>query len=340
VSDHDLIVIGASAGGVGALLDIAARLPANLPASVCVVLHMPPNGVSHLPYLLGRAGPLPARHPRDGTSLRRGHIYVAPPDHHLLVQDGVLRLSRGPRENRSRPAIDPLFRSAALAHGPRVIGVVLSGVLDDGTAGLLAIKENGGVAIVQDPEEAAFSGMPRSALDHVHVDACLSSMEIGPALVELAGRPASEEGGSPVSEELKQEVETAAFELDELQNPDRPGIPSVFSCPECHGVLYEVREGDLVRYRCRVGHAYAIDSLRTGQDEAVEGALWVALRALEEKAELTRRLQRTAEQRGLSTAARHFANDVQATLQRAATLRQLLLVEPSSPPEQAEESAG
>ena len=180
MSGHDMITIGASAGGVEALTELVRGLPVDLPASVFVSLHVPPHGTSMLPQILSRRGPLPAHHARDGEPIEPGRIYVAPPDLHLLIHQGVVRLSRGPRENGFRPAIDPLFRTAARWHGPRVVGVILSGTLDDGTAGLLAIKERGGFAVVQDPDDALFPGMPRNAMDVVHVDHVLPASEHPP----------------------------------------------------------------------------------------------------------------------------------------------------------------
>lgn len=194
---RDVIVVGTSAGGVEALRELAAALPPDLPASVLIVLHLSPGGPGLLPAILNRAGPLPAAHATDGEELRRGRIYVAPPDFHMLVADGRLRLARGPRENLHRPAIDALFRSAAAAWGPRVIGVVLTGALDDGTAGLGAIKRTGGVAVVQDPEEAAYPSMPRSALRNVRVDHCVPLAEIPPLLDQLSREPLAD-GPAPV----------------------------------------------------------------------------------------------------------------------------------------------
>lgn len=324
---RDIVVVGASAGGVETLMRLVATLPANFAGAICVVLHLPADGVSRLPLLLNRAGPLPASHPTEGQRLSPGHIYVAPPDRHLLVTSGVLHLSRGPRENHSRPAIDPLFRSAALAYRSRVVGVILSGTLDDGAAGLRTIKAMGGYAIVQDPAEAAFPGMPENALAYSAVDATLRIADIGTELVRLTQQPAGEERGDVMPEEMQQEVDVANFDPADLQDPDRPGHPSVFSCPECHGVLYEVRDGEFSRYRCRVGHAYASDSLRSGQEEAIEEALWVALRALEEKAELTRRLMRGARERNLALAAARYAQELGGVQERAAVLRTLLIAE-------------
>jgi two-component system, chemotaxis family, protein-glutamate methylesterase/glutaminase len=186
---NNIIVIGASAGGVEALSTLVRALPAGLPAAVFVVLHIPAQSPSLLPSILSRAGQLPAIQPTDGMAISPGCIYVAPPDHHMLLERGYIRIVRGPRENRHRPAIDPLFRSAARSYGARVTGVILTGTLDDGTAGLLAVKQRGGIAIVQDPKEALYTSMPRSALDHVAVDYCASLGEIATRLVELAHAP-------------------------------------------------------------------------------------------------------------------------------------------------------
>ena len=184
---RDIIVVGASAGGVNALATLAEGLPPDLPASVLVALHLAPGVTSILPEILARAGRLPAVHPKDGEAYEKGKIYVAPPDHHLLVREGHLRLTRGARENLHRPAIDPLFRSAALAHGPRVIGVVLTGSLDDGTAGLSAVKRCGGTAVVQDPSDASHPSMPAAALKNVAVDHSVPLSEMAALLARLAG---------------------------------------------------------------------------------------------------------------------------------------------------------
>lgn len=224
---HDLIVIGASAGGVEALLTIVRDLPVDLPAAICVVLHLPPTSPSRLPHLLTRAGPLPATHAENGEPLELGHIYVAPPDYHLLVRPGHLELSRGPRENRSRPAIDALFRSAALAYGRRVVGVVLSGALDDGTAGLLAVKQGGGLAVVQDPDDALFDGMPRNAIERVNVDVVAPGDVLAPLLARLASTLVDGNGGVPATDQLRAE----STMTDGERSPMSSGPPRAMSAP-------------------------------------------------------------------------------------------------------------
>jgi two-component system chemotaxis response regulator CheB len=328
---RDLIVVGASAGGVEALKELVRGLPADLPAAVCVVLHIPAHGTSVLPNILTRSGPLPAMHPRDGQELVPGRIYIAPPDHHLLVRRGQMRLSRGPRENGHRPAVDPLYRSAALAYGPRVLGVVLSGSLDDGTAGMEAIRQRGGVTIVQDPAEALYPGMVRSVLETVEVDHCLPIAEISALLARRAAEEVPDGGDPAMSDEMERESEIAAFEADELHHPDRPGTPSGFACPDCGGSLFELTEGELIRFRCRVGHAWAAHSLLAQQSEEVETALWSALRALEERAALCEQVARRMGRRGhTDRSARRFQEQAAEARNRAAVLRQVLISQPTT----------
>jgi two-component system chemotaxis response regulator CheB len=322
---HDIIVIGASAGGVEALMNLVRALPPDLPAAVCIVLHLPAQSPSMLPNILARAGALPVAQARDRAPIEHGQIYVAPPDHHLLVERGHLRIVHGPRENRHRPAVDPLFRSAARAYGPRVLGVILTGTLDDGTAGLQAIKQRGGLAIVQDPEDALYPGMPRSAIEHVAVDYILPLAEIAPLLVRLAHQPVDEQAAPAVSKEMAQEIKVAQMDMDMMTSDDHPGAPSAFSCPECGGVLWELRDGDLVRFRCRTGHAYSPESVLAGQADVLEEALWVALKTLEEHASLSRRLGHQARERGHQRIAARFDERVHDAEQRIALIRQVLI---------------
>jgi two-component system chemotaxis response regulator CheB len=332
---HDLIVIGASAGGVEAISKLVAGLPANLPAAVCVVVHLRPYSESHLARVLERSGPLPVVPAKQDLPLERGTIYVAVPDMHLLVQrDGdevVLRLVRGPRENRSRPAVDPLFRSAALAFGPRVIGVILSGALDDGTAGLWTVKDRGGIAVVQDPDDAAVPSMPASALAEVEVDHVAPAEALGPLLARLAREPAGQQASEAelarhgdATDQLHRELGIVEVDDEYHQRSERYGEPSRFPCPECGGVLWDVSGEGPVRFRCEVGHAHSAASLAESQTEVIEAAMWAALRALEDKVELSRRRASTARENGLSGLTDQFVVEEQAAQQHAAQLRALL----------------
>lgn len=322
---HDIIVIGASAGGVEALVTLTRSLQRKLEAAVFVVLHIPAQSPSLLPEILSRAGPLKAVQATDDLKIEYGHIYVAPPDHHMLVERGKVCVVHGPKENRHRPAVDPLFRSAALAYGPRVIGAILTGSLDDGTAGLLAVKRRGGIAIVQDPDEALYPSMPMSALANVEVDYTLPLASIGPLLGQLADKRAKEEGGYPVSEDMEKETKQAEMDLAIMHNNTHVGAPSAFSCPECGGVLWEIQDGDLLRFRCRVGHAFSVESVLAEQSETLEEALWVALKTLQESVDLAQRLALQARTRGQEWLARRFDAKSQDAEQRATLIRRVLL---------------
>lgn len=279
--------------------------------------------------ILSRASALPAIHPEDGDPIEHGRIYVAPPDQHLLVHHNQVRLSRGPRENRTRPAADPLFRSAAIAYRPRIVGVVLTGTLDDGSAGLLAVKQLGGTAVVQDPADALFSGMPDSALRNVMVDHQLPLSDIGPLLMRLANEPIEEGVDVVMSDQETGDIqaESRVFEMDPevLTIDQRPGTLSQFGCPECGGVLRELHDSSMIRFRCRTGHAYSSESLLAAQAESFEGALWSALRALEEKVSLTRRLVRRAADSGHPLMQQRFTEQLEDAETHADTLRSLLL---------------
>jgi two-component system chemotaxis response regulator CheB len=289
MSGKDIIVIGASAGGIEALKVLAAGLPRDFSASVLIVLHIAPYGLGILPEILERAGSLPASNARDWEQIMPGHIYVAPPDYHLLVeQSGYMRLTQGPKENRFRPAVDPLFRSAAYAFGPRVVGVVMTGWLDDGTAGLYAIKERGGTAVVQHPDDALAPSMPLSAMKHVEVDHCVPLREIAPLLERLAGLPVDVEGESRVSDRMETEVRIAME--DKALDITKWGEPSLYACPECHGALLQLTEGSHVRFRCHTGHAYSSDSLMAEMAGKTEESLWNAVRSVQEQVMLMRHL--------------------------------------------------
>lgn len=333
---HDIIVVGASAGGVEVLSQLVRGLPANLPAAIFVVLHISPNGPSVLPNILNRRSALNALHPKDGDPILHGRIYVAPPDRHLLVKRGHIQVAHGPKENRHRPAIDPLFRTAARAYGARVVGIVLSGALDDGTAGLMAIKNKGGVAIAQDPEEALYDSMPRSAIENVKVDCILPVSEMPPVLVRLANELVEEielqEENNGSDRELDMESGMAELDIGAMQSGNRPGKPSGYSCPECGGVLWELHDDNLLRFRCRVGHAYSAESLLDNQNEVLEEALWSALRGLKERGVLAQRMAKRSREQGHNLTAQRFEAQAEEAEQHAEVIRQVLLNESRQSP--------
>ena len=305
-----IVVVGASAGGVDALMQIAAKLPRDLAAPIFVVLHIPADSPSLLPQVLARRGKLAAQHGEDGL-----------------------------RENRMRPAIDPLFRSAAVAAGSNTIAVVLTGSLDDGTAGMIAIKEQGGYAIVQDPGDAMYPAMPQSAIEHVEdVDEVVPLDQIADAIVRAVGHNArrQEPDTTPRSELMK--MENRISHMESMHDDNRPGRPSMYSCPECGGVLNEISEGDFVRYRCQVGHAYSPETMLGAQTDLIEEALWSALKTLEENARLSRRLAATERERGHEWMAKRFDEREEDARKRTEVIRQFLLSQTGTAPVEAEAS--
>ncbi|GLV54738.1 chemotaxis protein CheB [Dictyobacter sp. S3.2.2.5] len=328
MAGQDIVVVGASAGGVEALMTLVSGLPRNLSAALFVALHLSSDGPSRLPEILSRAGVLPAVHPADGEPIEYGKIYVAPPDYHLLLERGCVKLIRGPKENRNRPAIDPLFRSAAHAYGRRAAGVILTGGLDDGTSGLFTIKQKRGLAVVQDPQEALYSSMPRSALAHVDVDYVLPLHEIAPLLTRLANEHRDGEdlrATDPSQDECQAEDKVTNMENNDLQREELKGDPSAFSCPECGGVLWEMKNGTLQRFRCRVGHAFSAESMLVEQSEELDKALWMALKTMEEKAELLQRMRDNAHQHSNSWLAQSLETRFVEAQRHSQTLRQLLV---------------
>ncbi len=276
-----IIVIGASAGGVEAIRSLVAALPADLDAALFIVLHIGAHK-SELPLLLNQWGRLKGSHPANGEEIRRGHIYVAPPDHHMVLEPGVIRLTRGPRENWARPAVDPLFRSAARVYGAGVAGIILTGGLNDGTAGLFEVKQRGGTTIVQDPQDAADASMPLSALRHVAVDHCLPVRAM-PALIEqLVGRQPADVVVTQAAPRVPETEEmTAEYRLDD---------PVAVTCPDCGGALRRTELGTLTQFRCHIGHVYTAEVMVAAQFAAMEWALEAALRALSERGELCRQM--------------------------------------------------
>jgi two-component system chemotaxis response regulator CheB len=321
-----LVVIGASAGGIQALLELVGALPTDFPAAVCIVTHLPAHPHSRLPDILSRAGPLPASHPEDGERFQAGHIYCAPADHHLLIEGDLLLIRRGPTENRFRPSIDALFRSAAYMHRERVIGVVLSGMLDDGTSGLWSIKRLGGITVVQNPDDALYDSMPLSALQQVEIDHIVRAEDLAAKLTALLAEPVHTE---PVLNEevwyrLGLEVSIAsggrAFEKGVMNI----GTPSTFACPECHGVLVEFREGQVMRYRCHTGHAYSAGVLLSHIREQTEQVLIQGQRALEEETMLLTQLGQGFVDSGDQVTAQQFFQQAAVAEARKRLLLQVL----------------
>ncbi len=319
MANHDIITIGASAGGVHALAEVIGGLPANLPASVFAVLHLGEGRTSALPSILGRAGHLPVKHPEASERIRKGWVYTAPPDRHMVVNDSSVHLLQGPRENGYRPAIDVLFRSAARSFGRRVVGVVLTGNLDDGTAGLAAIKSAGGMALVQDPAEADYPGMPRSAIENVAVDHVVPLDRVAELLVRLVNEPIAD---FTVPSFLAGEEELG-------QSGQLHGTPSGFTCPDCGGGLWELSEAGLTRYRCRTGHAFSPESLLDAQGRSREEAMWAAVRSLEEMADLARRMEARMHERGLHYAEGRYSTRAAEAERHAMVLRETLSNRPA-----------
>jgi two-component system chemotaxis response regulator CheB len=309
---RDVVAVGASAGGVEALRALVGGLPVDYPGAVLVVLHVPRDAPSALAAILDRSGPLPAEQAVDGRPLQQGRIYVAPADFHMMVLDHRIRLTRGPAENGHRPAVDPLFRSVARTFGRRAVGVVLSGARDDGAAGLATIAGCGGTTVVQDPQDALYPWMPRAALDRCDVDHVVPAAKVGAVLADITAMPLPDGPQQPVAALL--EAEVAMSSLGPLTADELPVTPAGFGCPACGGSLFQLDDDPVPRYRCRVGHAWSPDSLLDEQAIALEGALWMALRALEEKAALGRRMAQTRLTRHPATGTRYrdLADDAEA----------------------------
>jgi two-component system chemotaxis response regulator CheB len=318
---HDIIVIGGSAGALDPLRRMVAELPSELAASLFVVLHRPAYLDDMLRNLLSGSSKLPVRMPSDGEELESGTVYIAPPDHHLILKEDYMRLTRGPRENQWRPAIDVLFRSAAVVYGPRVVGVILSGALDDGSAGLAAVKRCGGIAIVQAPADAAVSEMPGSAIRNASVDHIVPAQQLAPIIQRIAGQPSAPAQEIPAELLLEAQIAEGRRTSVDLQNS--LGELTPFTCVDCGGPLWRQR-GDGLRFRCLTGHALSAHSLERGLDQNLEAAIWAAIRQFEQRTNLQRAMAEGEERKGRSIVASNYRDRASEAQSHAKTLRQLL----------------
>ncbi|HTD36710.1 MAG TPA: chemotaxis protein CheB [Candidatus Limnocylindrales bacterium] len=330
MSARNVVVIGASAGGLEGLMRIVRDLTPGLPSAFFVAMHVSPSAHSRLPEILGRI----ARYPTSavtpaGDQIAEGRIYVATPDRHIVIEDGRVFASAGPRENHHRPSIDALFRSAALAYGSRTVGVILSGTLDDGTAGLRWIKRADGIALVQDPAEALFRGMPASAIANVNVDRVLRAEEIAAGIADAVTR-----GGGEVVSDNGSVDDQGAPRSEEGAHP-----ASDFVCPDCGGTLFRMGDDEVMRFRCRVGHAYSPEGLHAEQSRNLEESLWTAVRSLEEHADLSRRLAAWARRASLPIAEVNFTSRADDALRKAAVVRRALDERSDVPQEPQPETA-
>jgi two-component system chemotaxis response regulator CheB len=308
MANRDVLAIGTSAGGVEALIHLATELPREIPASLLITIHLPSFARSSLDDVLTRAGRLPAQFAVDGEPIRKGRIYIAPPNRHLLLDGERLSLGQGPRENNARPAIDPMLRSAAVCCSARTIGVVLTGTMGDGASGLWAVRQAGGISVVQDPKDAAFSEMPLTALSRAKPEHVASLTEMPGLLVRLAHEPAGLP--RPLPRSIRYEVEIARSGNSSMNGMDEIGRRSVLGCPDCGGVMWEIDEGEMPRYRCHVGHTYTAEVMSLALDESLRRALASALRALDERVALARKLYQQAWNGGHRLLAENWADKV------------------------------
>jgi two-component system chemotaxis response regulator CheB len=324
--NQSIVVVGASAGGVEALSTLLAALPGDLPAAVFVVLHIPSHTASELHLVLDRVSALHVVSAKDDQAIKAGTVYVAPTDRHLMVEGGVVRVTRGPKECRVRPAIDVLFRSAATHHGARVIGVILTGTLDDGTAGLWAIKDHHGIALVQDPSETAFPSRAQSAIANVDVDLVAPLEELAREIVRrtaetdvITGQEASSGSRHRVESEIARNGNGLRSGVMDL------GAISKYTCPDCHGVLVQIEEGSIIRFRCHTGHAFSLQTLIAEVNESIDTGLWDTLRAVEERVMLLHQMADLAGRAGATQEAERLHAQAKETEERLQPLRELVL---------------
>ena len=325
---HDIIVIGTSAGGLKALGALLSALPADINAVLFIVQHLAADKPSILPQILADVGSLPVSHPSDKEPIQTGRIYVAPPDHHLLLNQSLMRVVRGPQENRFRPAIDALFRSAARAYGSRVVGVVLTGYLDDGTVGLQAVKKRGGVAVVQDPNEAEYPSMAKSALRFVQIDYCLPLAEISNLLVRLSKEPAVEQEAHPVTKELEIESRIAEQQMNTqefLEHVEAIGTRTTYTCPECNGSIWQIGKEEPLRFRCHTGHSFTANVFLAEQTQNLENALWSATRVMEEKVTFLRQMASQMRSYNLQSAVAKYEDHAKSMDAEVSLIRGIIL---------------
>lgn len=331
MANRDIIVVGASAGGVPALIELVRNFPPGLKASVFVVLHVSPHLPSQLPQIITRSGYLKAVHPRDDQVMEQGMIYVAPPNHHMLLEDNRILIKKGPKENRFRPSIDALFRSAAYTFKTRAIGIILSGMLDDGTSGMWSVKRMGGLAIIQAPDDAIYSSMPNSVVEYVDADYTVPVSEMAGLIQQLISEPAPEKPEMDQDEirRVETEIQIAAqknaFEMG-LQDM---GQRSLLTCPECNGSLVQFKEGKRTRYRCHTGHAFTQNSLMGNVSKAIEDKLWQTVRSLEELIIILEEMAKQYEQSGQLAQADQFYKKVQKIRKKAARLHEYIFEQES-----------
>lgn len=328
MAGHDIIVIGTSAGGLKALRAVLKELPAEIGAAIFVVQHLAADKKSHLPKLLGAVSDLPVSSPADGETFLPGRVYVAAPDCHLLLHGDRVRVLRGPQENRFRPSIDALFRSAARSHGSRVIGMVLTGYLDDGTVGLQTIKKRGGVTVVQDPEEAEYPSMPRTALRYVKVDHTVPIAEAGALLVRLVAEPAAAQEDFPTTPAIEIESNIAEQVMNTkefLENVEQIGERTTYSCPDCNGSIWQIGEEEPLKLRCHVGHSFTGEVFSAEQSRNIESALWTAIRIMEEKVSFSRQLADRKRKQSLLNAADAYEKEANALDSGVTKVRDLIV---------------
>jgi two-component system, chemotaxis family, protein-glutamate methylesterase/glutaminase len=319
---HDIVVIGCSAGGVEVLPKILSKLPRNTPAAIFVAMHVSAMTESYLPRIIGRSAKMPAEHAQHGEAIQPGKIYVAPPDQHMMLTETTIELTHGPKENRHRPAVDPLFRSAARVFGPRVIGVILTGALDDGTAGLQSVKRCGGYTMVQHPDEALAPGMPLSALRYVQADHVGKLASLATQLRRMIKEPPNKQPEVGCHEDAENLNQRASMNHHDMEK--RYGPPSALVCPECSGPIWETEEANHTQYRCVVGHVYSPESFVAEEGVAAERALWVAVKTLQERSDLLKRLSDKATAMNQAISAASFKEKADESQAHADVIRGVL----------------